>query len=147
MQGAAVERPKHSCSSSSARCLSWRSGARAHSLSLCPCHRHIGLTLQLLGCSILKRAKYSGRSDDNIESLRKRFQTYKNETMPIVQVFRERGACIEVDTSQPRPEVYALVKNSLSAFTDATLAEEPLTERAEMLLGLRPFPKKKPKKL
>ena len=96
-------------------------------------------------CSILKRAKYSGRTDDNVESLRKRFQTYKNETMPIVQLFRNRGSCVEVDTSQPRPDVYALVKSSLSAYTDGGLAKAPLTERSEMLLGLRPYPKKKKK--
>jgi UMP-CMP kinase family protein len=102
--------------------------------------------LEVLEHRILKRAKYSGRSDDNIESLRKRFATYKNETMPIVRAFREKGACVEVDTSQPRPDVYALVKQSLSKHTDADKAGAPLTERAEMLLGLRPYPKKKKKK-
>jgi len=29
--------------------------------------------------------------------------------------------------------------------TDAKLAEKPLTERCEMLLGLRPYPKREPK--
>lgn len=33
---------------------------------------------------ILKRAKYSGRQDDNIEILKKRFVIYKEETMPII---------------------------------------------------------------
>ena len=102
--------------------------------------------LAVLEQRILKRAKYSGRSDDNVESLRKRFNVYKNETMPIVQAFRDKGACVEVDTSQPRPDVYALVKASLAKHTDAAKAEAPLTERAEMLLGLRPYPKKKEKK-
>jgi UMP-CMP kinase len=32
---------------------------------------------------ILGRAKYSGRSDDNPESLKKRFVTFKEETLPI----------------------------------------------------------------
>lgn len=36
---------------------------------------------------ILERAKTSGRNDDNIESLKKRFATFKNETMPIVDLF------------------------------------------------------------
>ena len=40
--------------------------------------------LPVLEDRILKRAKYSGRSDDNVESLRKRFTTYKQETMPTV---------------------------------------------------------------
>jgi len=43
---------------------------------------------------ILKRAKYSGRNDDNLESLKKRFVTYKEETMPIIQTFTDAGKCI-----------------------------------------------------
>ena len=34
---------------------------------------------------ILKRGQSSGRTDDNIESLRKRFNTYTKETVPIVR--------------------------------------------------------------
>jgi len=51
---------------------------------------------------ILKRAKYSGRSDDNLESLKKRFETYKEETMPIIKLFTDAGKCVQVDTSQER---------------------------------------------
>ena len=55
--------------------------------------------LPVLEERILKRAKYSGRSDDNVESLRKRFNTYKEETMPTVEIFRGAGKAVEVDTS------------------------------------------------
>lgn len=48
-------------------------------------------------------------SDDNVESLTKRFKTYKDETMPIVELFKQRGKCIEVDTGQKRDVVYAEV--------------------------------------
>jgi len=50
----------------------------------------------------LKRAKYSGRSDDNLESLKKRFDTYKEETMPIIKIFSDAGKCVQVDTSMER---------------------------------------------
>lgn len=33
---------------------------------------------------IMERSKTSGRNDDNIEALRKRFATFRNETMPII---------------------------------------------------------------
>ena len=33
---------------------------------------------------ILERSKTSGRNDDNIEALKKRFATFRNETMPII---------------------------------------------------------------
>ena len=40
---------------------------------------------------LIERGKDSGRSDDNIESIRKRFKTYITETMPIIESFREVG--------------------------------------------------------
>jgi adenylate kinase family enzyme len=36
---------------------------------------------------ILKRAESSGRSDDNLESLKKRFKTYSDETKPVVSFY------------------------------------------------------------
>mmetsp|Transcript_23220 Transcript_23220/g.64568 ORF Transcript_23220/g.64568 Transcript_23220/m.64568 type:complete len:456 (-) Transcript_23220:125-1492(-) len=40
--------------------------------------------LEVLEGRILERAKNSGRSDDNLESLHKRFGTFERETMPII---------------------------------------------------------------
>ena len=91
---------------------------------------------------ILGRAKYSGRSDDNVESMKSRFDTFKAQTLPTVEFFKSEGKCIEVDTSQDRQTVYALVVEQLAEFTDEEAAARPLTERAEILLGLRPWPKK-----
>lgn len=91
---------------------------------------------------ILARAKYTGRNDDNIESLKLRFDTFKAETLPTVELFRNSGKCVDIDTSLDRQSVYAVVAENLSEYTDKELAGRPLTERAEMLLGLRPFPKK-----
>jgi UMP-CMP kinase len=34
---------------------------------------------------ILERSKHSGRNDDNIDSLKKRFDTFTESTMPIVE--------------------------------------------------------------
>jgi adenylate kinase len=91
---------------------------------------------------ILGRAKYSGRSDDNVASIKLRFDTFKAETLPIVELFKSKGKCVEVDTSQSRQAVYDLVVSSLAEHTAKELAEKPLTERSEILLGLRPYPKK-----
>ena len=104
--------------------------------------------LSVLEERILKRAKYSGRSDDNVESLRKRFTVYKEETMPVVEAFKLKGGnmCIEVDTSKAKVDVYDGVKPLLAKFTDPALAMAPLTERSEMVLGLRPYPPRKDKK-
>lgn len=96
---------------------------------------------EVLEKRILGRAKYTGRSDDNAESLKLRFDTFKAETLPTVEFFKNRDKCIEIDTSQDRQSVYDVVGSHLAEFTDQELAAKPLTERAEMLLGLRPFPK------
>ncbi|MEO1614648.1 MAG: nucleoside monophosphate kinase [Planctomycetota bacterium] len=90
---------------------------------------------------ILGRAKYTGRVDDNLESLKKRFDTFKAETLPTVELFKRNGKCAEIDTSQTRQAVYAEVISHLAEHTDKELAAKPLTERAEILLGLRPYPK------
>lgn len=89
---------------------------------------------------ILGRAKYSGRNDDNIESVKLRFDTFKEKTLPTVELFRAKDKCVEIDTGQDRQKVYESVRSSLAEHTDSACAERPLTERAEMLLGLRPFP-------
>ena len=92
---------------------------------------------------ILGRAKYSGRSDDNVESVKLRFNTFKAKTLPTLEVFKRKNRVVEVDASQGREEVYAIVKESLHAFTDPELAARPLTEQSEILLGLRPYPKRR----
>jgi UMP-CMP kinase len=89
---------------------------------------------------ILGRANFTGRSDDNVESIKLRFDTFKAETLPTVELFRNKNLCVEIDTSQDRQTVYDQVRSSLDEFTDKSFAAKPLTEKSEMLLGLRPFP-------
>ena len=101
---------------------------------------HFPFPCEVLEKRILGRAKYTGRSDDNIESVKLRFDTFKAETLPTVELFKSKDRCVEVDTSQDRQAVYACVVNNLAEFTDKKLAARPLTERAEILLGLRPYP-------
>lgn len=91
---------------------------------------------------IMSRAKYSGRSDDNLESLKLRFDTYKEETLPTVELFKKANKCIEIDSSQSREKVYAEVVATLAQFTEAERMQKPLSNKAEILLGLRPYPKK-----
>lgn len=90
---------------------------------------------------ILGRAKFSGRSDDNVESMKLRFDTFKTETLPTVAYFKEKNKCAEIDTSQDRETVYAHVRQHLAEYTNPQLIDAPLTEKAEILLGIRPYPK------
>ena len=70
---------------------------------------------------ILRRAKYTGRLDDNVESLKLRFDTFKAETLPIVELFRSKGRCADIDTSQDRETVYRLFNEHLAGQTDCQL--------------------------
>jgi UMP-CMP kinase len=49
---------------------------------------------------VLARGATSGRSDDNVESIRKRFKTFIESTMPIVESFREQGKVRVVKTDR-----------------------------------------------
>ncbi len=91
---------------------------------------------------IMGRAKYSGRSDDNLETIKLRFDTFEAETLPTVAFFREKNKCMEVDVDAARDAVYGSVAKALAQHTEKDFADRPLTERSEMLLGLKPFPKK-----
>lgn len=52
----------------------------------------------------------SGRSDDNLESLHKRFNTYLNETMPIIQHYDQQGLVRRIDAEVGPEEVFDSVK-------------------------------------
>lgn len=62
----------------------------------------------------LKRGQSSGRVDDNEESLRKRFQTYYNGTMPIVKFYDAQNQVRKVDGNKNPDEVFSHVKKIFS---------------------------------
>ena len=95
---------------------------------------------EVLKKRILGRAKFSGRSDDNLASMKSRFETFKAETLPTIEFFKSHGKCFEIDTSQDRPSVYELLRGHLAAHGDGAAKDQPLTDRAKILLGLAPYP-------
>lgn len=48
---------------------------------------HLVCSEEVMLSRLLKRGETSGRSDDNIESIKKRFRTYNEETMEIITHF------------------------------------------------------------
>lgn len=63
---------------------------------------------------IIERSKTSGRDDDNLESLRKRFKTFRDTSMPVVDMYRKEGKVADIDSSVSIPEVYEQVKAALN---------------------------------
>lgn len=55
---------------------------------------------------LLNRGKTSGRADDNIESIKKRFRTFVETSMPVVNEFEEQDRVVKVNAIQSPEEVY-----------------------------------------
>lgn len=59
---------------------------------------------------LLNRGKTSGRSDDNAESIKKRFKTFIETSMPVVEYYEKDGKVVKVDATPEPDEVYEDVK-------------------------------------
>jgi len=55
---------------------------------------------------LLERGKTSGRADDNADSIRKRFRTFVETSMPVVDHYEKEGRVIKIDASAERDAVY-----------------------------------------
>ncbi|PNH11868.1 Adenylate kinase isoenzyme 5 [Tetrabaena socialis] len=62
---------------------------------------------------LLKRGETSGRSDDNAATIRKRFKTFLEQSLPVKDTYLERGKCHVISAIPPPTEVYEVVKAAL----------------------------------
>jgi len=72
---------------------------------------------------LLQRGVTSGRTDDNIESARKRFNTYNVETMPIVLHYEKAGKLLRVSGAQSVDAVYADLRKAIEPYIVQDLLE------------------------
>lgn len=59
---------------------------------------------------LTKRSETSGRSDDNIESIKKRFHTYENETRPVINYFDEQKKCVHMNAVGDVKVIFEILK-------------------------------------
>ncbi|EKX52061.1 hypothetical protein GUITHDRAFT_65521, partial [Guillardia theta CCMP2712] len=59
---------------------------------------------------LLARAQSSGRDDDNIESIRKRFKIFIEETMPVIDKFKAKDQLKLISSVQSIEEVWGQTK-------------------------------------
>ncbi len=64
---------------------------------------------------LLERGKTSGRADDNIDSIRKRFRVFVDTSMPVVDYYDKQGKVVRISCDQPVAEVYRQVEQALAA--------------------------------
>ncbi|PYH43428.1 uridylate kinase ura6 [Aspergillus saccharolyticus JOP 1030-1] len=62
---------------------------------------------------LLKRGETSGRDDDNAESIRKRFRTFVETSMPVVEAFEGQGKVVSVQATGDVGEVYERIRVGL----------------------------------
>ncbi|KAL9029328.1 MAG: hypothetical protein Q9196_002417 [Gyalolechia fulgens] len=55
---------------------------------------------------LINRGKISGRSDDNAESIKKRFRTFVETSMPAVDYYENQGKVVKVEASRGPDEIY-----------------------------------------
>ncbi|XP_055829713.1 UMP-CMP kinase 3-like [Solanum dulcamara] len=51
-----------------------------------------------------------GREDDNIETIRKRFNVYMESGLPVIEYYRSKGKVRKIDVAKPVREVFEAVK-------------------------------------
>lgn len=64
---------------------------------------------------LLKRGETSGRDDDNAESIRKRFRTFVETSMPVVNKFKESGKVVSVEATGDVDEVYTRIREGMES--------------------------------
>ena len=62
---------------------------------------------------LLNRGKTSGRADDNAESIKKRFKTFVETSMPVVEYFEKEGKVVRIPATKAPDEVYEEVKQKM----------------------------------
>ena len=84
--------------------------------SVCPskCTLFLDCPEEEMRKRLLNRGKTSGRSDDNEESIVKRFRTFVETSMPVVDHFSEEGKVIKVSAVGDEGEVYSAVAKGLA---------------------------------
>jgi adenylate kinase family enzyme len=64
---------------------------------------------------LLHRGKTSGRIDDNIDVIKKRFETYNNETKPVIDYFKSQNRAVIVNAEGSVDETFKLVSQQIDS--------------------------------
>ena len=68
---------------------------------------------------LLQRAEVEGRADDTEEVIRRRQEIYAEQTEPLIEVYRDRGICIEVDGMGEVRDVTQRIFDALEAVPES----------------------------
>lgn len=90
---------------------------QAHFFEDTVCHSTLTLFLNcpedVMQDRLLKRGETSGRADDNIESIRKRFRVFQETSMPVVDYYETLGKVVKVVATGGMDEVYQRIREGI----------------------------------
>ena len=69
---------------------------------------------QVMLARLINRGKTSGRTDDNEESIKKRFKTFVETSMPVVDYFEKEGKVVKISAARGPEDVYEEVKKTMA---------------------------------
>lgn len=62
---------------------------------------------------LINRGKTSGRADDNADSIKKRFKTFVDTSMPVVDYFEKENKVVKIKAVKSANEIYAEVRKEM----------------------------------
>jgi adenylate kinase len=62
---------------------------------------------------LLRRAEIEGRTDDTLEAISRRLETYHRETAPLVEYYRVRGNLVPIHGERSENQVFAEIQSAL----------------------------------
>lgn len=68
---------------------------------------------EILQDRLLTRGETSGRTDDNIETAKKRFKTYVESTMPVLEYYEKKGKLVRIQGDLSPEEVYKHTRSKI----------------------------------
>ena len=64
---------------------------------------------------LLERGKISGRSDDNLETIIKRIQTYYERTTPVIDFYKREGTAVDIKGMDSVEGVFASISETIDS--------------------------------
>jgi adenylate kinase family enzyme len=70
---------------------------------------------EVMEARLLKRGETSGRSDDNAETIRKRFRTFVDQSLPVIDHYHAQGKAHKISATAAPEEVFGHVQKAIDA--------------------------------
>jgi hypothetical protein len=74
---------------------------------------------EVMEARLLKRGETSGRSDDNAETIRKRFRTFVDQSLPVIDHYEALGKAHKISATRTPDQVFESVQEAIDTMVRA----------------------------